>query len=273
MTWGSPSSNAWGSPTGSPGSGGGGGGPTTTLIWSVDFSTVADHDFKSTSTLALSGVTFTAENQANQDRFEVAGGILLIEGGESGGYNGSNFLGPQLACDWADLMAYSAGDAYDPEMTYVWRMIMTADSPQPSNSGYEGPFCGIRRNRAVVGMDCHIGVYQANYRAAKGKSTERDNARGNTNVSNPRSFAVKYGQAGASWLVSASDLSGQPPFAGTPINAGYMQNDLNSTGIGITPVPDSLDLSNASSQAYIGCISKVGGSTFQYSKLELHEVG
>jgi len=255
------------------GGGGGGGGPVSTVIWSADFATVADHDFKTTSTLSIEGVTFTAENQAAQDAFAVSGGILLIDGGASGGYNGSDFTAPQLACDWADLMAYSATGAYDPEKIYVWRMIMTVDSPQPSNSGYEGPFCGIRRNRATVGMDCHIGVYQWNYRAAKGKSTERDNARGNTGVSNPRSFAVKYGQAGASWLVSASDLSGEPPFAGEAINAGYMKNDLSNTGIGITPFPDTLDLSNASCEAYIGCISKDGGSTFQYSKLELHEVG
>lgn len=256
-----------------PAAGGSPSPPASTVIWSVDFSTVADHDFKTTSTLSLSGVTFTAENQAGQDAFEVSGGKLLIEGGASGGYYNSDFTAPQLACDWADLMAYAATGAYDPEKIYVWRMIMTAASPQPSGSGYEGPLCGIRRNRATIGMDCSIGVYQSNYRAAKGKNTVRDNARGNTGVSSPRTFAVKYGQAGASWLVSASDLSGEPPFAGEAINAGYMKNDLSSTGIGITPAPDSLDLSNAACEAYIGCLSKSGGSTFEYAKLELHEVG
>ena len=250
-----------------------GGASASTVIWSVDFSAVGNHDFKSTAALALSGVTFTAENQASQDVFGVVSGELVIEGGASGGYYSSTFTAPQLACDWADLMAYAAAGAYDPEKIYVWRMIMASGNPNPAGSGYEGPLCGIRRNRATIGMDCHIGVYQSNYRAAKGGSTVRDNARGNTGVSNPRTFAVKYGQAGASWLVSASDLSGQPPFAGEAINAGYMKNDLNNSGIGITPSPDSLDLSNASCEAYIGCLSKSGGSAFLWSKLELHEVG
>lgn len=259
-----------------PSSGGGPTPPASTVIWSVDFSTVADHDFKTTSTLSIEGVTFTAENQASQDVFGIVSGEMVIEGGATGGYFNGTYTAPQLACDWADLMTYAASGAYDPEKTYVWRMIMASGNPNPSGSGYEGPLCGIRRSRATDGMDLHLETFQSDYRAIRGGSRYRDNGRGNTGVSSPRTFGVKYGQAGASWLVSASDLSGQPPFAGEAIYAGYMRNDPGysvSPGIGVTPFPDSLDLSNASCEAYIGCLSKSGGSAFLWSKLELHEVG
>jgi len=251
----------------------GGGGHTSTVIWSVDFSTVADHDFKSSSSLSLGGVTFGEENASGQDVFAVVSGELVIEGGASGGYYGSTFTAPLLACDWSDLMALTETGAYDSTKKYVWRMIMSSGSPMPSTSGYEGPFLGIRRNKATSGMDCHLGLYQANYRAAKGGTTVRDNARGNTGTSTPRTFAVAYGQAGASWLVSDSDLTDSAALAGEPINAGYMKNDLSNTGIGITPVPDSLDLANAACQGYFGCLSKASGSAFKYQRVELHEVG
>ena len=85
-----------------------GGGSASTVIWSVDFSTVSDHDFMSTSTLALEGVTFTAEN-ANSTRatqFQVDSGVLKIEPKTNSGYFGGTYTGPQLSAQWADLMAY-----------------------------------------------------------------------------------------------------------------------------------------------------------------------
>jgi hypothetical protein len=227
----------------------GGGGAASTVIWSVDFSAIGDHDFTSTATLSLGGVTFTAANAANASQFEVDSGLLKINPNSSTGYAAGTFNGPELSASWADLLSGAASGSYDTEKVYVWRAILSS-STSPANGGP---------------------------RFAKGGSTYQDVARGSTGITGGfRTLTIVYGQGSFSALSSTTDTHEGEALGGVPIYAGYMRAATNSTGFSYLPAPpDILDLSEATAQAYVGAWHWSGGApgAFVFERLELHEVG
>lgn len=246
-----------------------GGGAASTVIWSVDFSGEADHDFRDEVAYALSGVDFTLENAAGCTEFQILSGVLAVDTNSNTDYYGGTYSLPHMAADFADLAALGAGAAYDPAKTYVWRAIMTAASPTPS--GNEGMAMGLRTVRGTSGKDAFFGGYAATFRCIKGSTIFTDRTFASVSQTTPRSYAVRYGGGTFTDYASESDESSNA-FGGTVILAGYQHV---ATTVGIVPVatPDILDLSAATAEAYVGIRGKVGGSRFLFQRLELHEVG
>ena len=253
-----------------------GGGSASTVIWSVDFSTVSDHDFMSTSTLSLEGVTFTAEN-ANGTRatqFEVDSGVLKIEPKQGSGYYGGTYTGPQLSAQWADLMAYAASGAFDAEKRYIWRWIFTSSLAQGQGGG---PLGGIRTVRATDEKDLNFTmVTSGDWRFVKGGTIYKDHPVEDSGVaSGIRSMAVGYGHSNFSAMASTSTEEGVA-FGGIPIYAGAMWHGNPYEDFrAIAANPPVLDLTAGTAQAYIGAYWYNGSGTYIYSfdRLELHEVG
>ena len=253
-------------------------GPTSTTIWSVDFSTVSDHNFMTTSTLSIEGVTFTAENTSSTyaTQFQVDSGVLKIEPKAGNSYLNGTFNAPQLSAQWGDLMAYGATGAYSTEKRYVWRWIF-ASSVTPPGSHAGGEFGGIRTDRAVVNKDLCLQPQQWDrWRFHKGASTDIYVNRSATNVTGTyRSQAISYGNGSFAALASQSTEK-DVAFGGLPIFAGFARERVTNEGFLAYPAPpDILDLTASTAQAYVGAYWTSGGSTriTSIERLELHEVG
>jgi len=251
----------------------GGGHDDSTVIYKVAFSAIADHNFKTTSTLSMGGVTWTAHNATNASKFEVKDGVLTIDPNSSTGHAGGTFNAPTLTAQWADLMTDSASGSYDTAKTYSFRAIMSSQiSP-----GQGGPFAGISTVWATANKDISMQRSGVNWRLAKGGSTYQDVAAGSTGVTGGfRSIAVKYGQGSFSAFASTTATHAGEAFGGVPIYAGYMRAATNSTGFSYLPAPpDILDLSVSTAQAYLGAWYWSGGDpgAFSFEQIELHEVG
>ena len=249
-------------------------GATSTVIWSVDFSAVSDHDFLSTATLSLGGVTFTAENSANASQFEVASGVLKIDPNSLTAHSNNLYNAPVLKGSYSDLMAFAASGAYDVEKTYVMRAILTS----AINPAAGGPIVGIRTDSTTNNEDLSMQTSGASYRFSKGAARYQDRDRSLTAVTGTvRNLSVVYGQRSAfSGLAGATDTNEGEPFGGGAIYAGYVDNVTNATGYNwLSPPPSALDLSDASAQAYVGAwyYSGTDFGVFSFQRLELHEVG
>jgi hypothetical protein len=255
-------------------------GPTSTTIWSVDFSTVSDHNFMSTSTLSLGGVTFTAENASATyaTQFQVDSGVLKIEPKVGNSYLNGTFTAPQLSAQWADLMAYGASGAYNTEKRYVWRWIFSsAVTLSGGESHYGGALGGIRTDRTTINKDLGFQLSQWGYWAfQKGASQDKTVNSSSTSITGSyRSQAISYGNGSFAALASQSTEK-DVAFGGLPIWTGYTTAaDTNEGFRKLTAPPDTLDLSNSGAQAYVGAYWATGGSTTITSieRLELHEVG
>jgi len=252
-----------------------GGGSASTVIWSVDFSTVSDHDFMSTSTLALEGVTFTAEN-ANSTRatqFQVDSGVLKIEPKTNSGYFGGTYTGPQLSAQWADLMAYGASGAFDAKKRYIWRWVYTSVLAQSQNGG---PMGGIRTDRSTNNEDTNFTmVSNGTWRVVKGGTLVEDLSVGSSGVtSNIKSQAVGYGHSNFSAMASTSSEEGKA-FGGVPIYAGAFWSGNPQEDFRAAATTPPLDLTAGTAQAYIGAYWYNGSPSYIYSfdRIELHEVG
>ncbi len=247
--------------------------PASTVIWSVDFSTVGDHDFASTSTLSLGGVTFTAANAANSSQLAVDSGLLKINPNSSTGYAAGTFNAPEISASWADLMTGSASGSYDTEKVYVWRGILSS-STSPANGG---PFAGIRTVQTTANKDLSLQGSGSNWRFVKGGSMYQDVARGSTGVTGGfRTLTIVYGQGSFSALSSTTDTHEGEAFGGVPIYAGYCRAAMNNNGFSYLPAPpDILDLSAGTAKAYVGAWHWSGGGpgALAFERLELHEVG
>ena len=255
-------------------------GPTSTTIWSVDFSTVSDHNFMSTSTLSLEGVTFTAENASAiyATQFQVDSGVLKIEPKIGNSYLNGTFTAPQLSAQWADLMAYGASGAYNTEKRYVWRWIFSsAVALSAAESHYGGALGGIRTDRTTINKDLGFQLSQWGYWAfQKGASQDKTVNSALTNITGSyRSQAISYGNGSFSALASQSTEK-DVAFGGLPIWTGYTTAADTNEGFRKLPAPpDTLDLSDSGAQAYVGAYWATGGTTTITSieRLELHEVG
>lgn len=256
-------------------------GPTSTTIWSVDFSTVSDHNFMSTSTLSLEGVTFTAENASATyaTQFQVDSGVLKIEPKVGTGYFNGSYSAPQLSAQWADLMAYGASGAYNTEKRYVWRCIFSsAIVPADWATADAGPFAGIRTDRTTINKDLALLTWGSSWLFQKGASQDSWPAysKSFTNVSGSMlSQAISYGNGSFSALASISTEE-DVAFGGFPIYAGYTTVADTNEGFRKLPAPpDTLDLSDSGAQAYIGSFWSANGSipVTSIARLELHEVG
>ena len=253
-----------------------GGGSASTVIWSVDFSTVSDHNFMTTSTLSIEGVTFTAENTSSTyaTQFQVDSGVLKIEPKAGTNYANGTYTGPQLSAQWADLMAHAASGAYDASKRYVWRWIFTSNLGQTQNGG---PIGGIRTLRATNEKDLAFTMVSSDtWRFIKGGSLFEDHPGADSGVTGAvRSMAAGYGRSNFSAMASTSTEEGVA-FGGIPIYAGAFFNgnpyeDFRAVPSG-APV---FDLTTGSAQAYIGAYWDNGTPSYIYSfdGIELHEVG
>ena len=259
-----------------PGGGGGGGG--STVIWSVDFSTVSDQDFNTTPTISLSGVTFTSKDVGNSSQFEIDGGLLKINPNSSIGHAGGYDNAPELSASWADLMSSGAkSGAFDPAKTYVWRCIFDT-AINPIGSG--GPICGIATDVAIANKDLSHQGNGPNWRFNKGGTSGgsyQDIARTSTGVTAAfRNMAVVYGQGTFAALASASATNAGEAFGGTPIWAGYIGPPAtNSVGYFYLSGPPYFDLTAAGAKAYVGAWHWGAASmgVIEIASLELHEVG
>ena len=260
-----------------PGGGGGGGG--STVIWSVDFSTEPDHDFTSTASVSMGGVTFTAKDTANSSQFAIDGGLLKINPNSSIGHAGGYDNAPELSASWADLMSFGAKTgSFDPAKTYVWRCIFdTAIMPV----GTGGPICGIATNVAVPNLDLSHQANGPGWRFNKGGSTGSSYtdiySRTSTGVTGAfRNMAIVYGQGTFAALASSADTNAGEAFGGVPIWAGYIGPPAtNSVGYTYLSGSPYFDLTVAGAKAYVGAwhwgSSSMG--VIEIASLELHEVG
>ena len=253
-------------------------GPTSTTIWSVDFSAVSDHNFMTTSTLSLGGVTFTAENTSSTyaTQFQVDSGVLKIEPKAGTNYLNGHFTAPQLSAQWADLMADGASGVYNTEKRYVWRWIYSSDvTPPDQHEG--GSFGGIRTDRTTAHKDfCLQPAYSLRWRFHKGGSSDIAVYRSASNITGSfRSQAVSYGNGSFAALAS-QETEKDVAFGGLPIFAGFARARVTNEGFLAYPAPpDILDLSASTAQAYVGAYWNSLGSTriTSFERLELHEVG
>lgn len=255
-----------------PGGGGGGGG--STVIWSVDFSAEPDHDFTTTASVSMGGVTFTAANASNASQLAIESGLLKINPNSSTGYAAGTFNAPELSASWADLMTFGAkSGSYDTAKAYVWRAILSS-STSPANGG---PFAGIRTVQTTANKDLSLQGSGSNWRFAKGGSMYQDVARGSTGVTGGfRTLTIAYGQGSFSALSSTTDTHQDESFGGVPIYAGYCRAAMNNNGFSYLPAPpDILDMSAGTAQAYVGAWHWSGGGpgALAFERLELHEVG
>ena len=263
-----------------PSSGGGPTPPASTVIRSVDFSTVGDHDFNTDgTTLALSGVTFTAKDVANSSQFEVDGGLLKINPNSSIGHAGGYDNAPEISASWADLMtAGAASGSFDPAKTYVWRCIFnTAITPV----GTGGPICGIATDVAVPNKDLSHQANGGGWRFNKGGSTGSSytDVYSRTSTGVPGSFrnmAVVYGQGTFAALASSTDTNAGEAFGGVPIWAGYIGPPAtNSVGYFYLSGSPYFDLTAVGAKAYVGAWHWGSASmgVIEIASIELHEVG
>ncbi len=253
--------------------------PASTVIWSVDFSTIGDHDFSTDgATLALSGVTFTAKDVANSSQFEVDSGLLKINPNSSIGHAGGYDNAPEISASWADLMTAGAKTgSFDPAKTYVWRCIFNT-AITPVGSG--GPICGIATAVATPNKDLSHQGNGPNWRFNKGGTSGgsyQDIARTSTGVTAAfRNMAVVYGQGTFAALASASATNAGEAFGGTPIWAGYIGPPAtNSVGYFYLSGSPYFDLTAAGAKAYVGAWHWGAASmgVIEIASLELHEVG
>ena len=257
-----------------------GGGAASTVIWSVDFSAVADHDFDADgTTLSLGGVTFTAKDVANSSQFEVDGGLLKINPNSSIGHAGGYDNAPELSASWADLMTYGAASgSFDAAKTYVWRCIFNT-SITPVGTG--GPICGIATAVATANKDLSFQANGPGWRFNKGGSTGSSYLdiynRTSTGVTGAfRTLAVVYGQGTFSALSSDTATHAGEAFGGVPIWAGYIGPPAtNSVGYTYLSGSPYFDLTAVGAKAYVGAwhwgSSSMG--VIEIASIELHEVG
>jgi len=256
-----------------------GGGAASTVIWSVDFSSVADHDFDADgTTLSLGGVTFTAKDVANSSQFEVDSGLLKINPNSSIGHAGGYDNAPELSASWADLMTYGAASgSFDAAKTYVWRCIFNT-AITPVGSG--GPICGIATAVATANKDLSHQTNGVNWRFSKGGTSGgsyTDVARTSTGVTAAfRNLAVVYGQGSFAALASATETNAGEAFGGVPIWAGYIGPPAtNSVGYSYLSGSPYFDLTVGGAKAYVGAWhwGAAAMGVIEIASIELHEVG
>ena len=254
----------------------------STAIWSVDFSTEADHDFTSTGTATIQGVDWTIGNGTRATTFRIANGagLEMVIGTAAGSYWNAG-TAPEITADFSDLVAGGASGAFDAEKMYVWRIIMASGSPQP-NGDYEGPFCGLRTSATLstTGAHRHLGIFHNGVfnvvlRAARDSSNRVDIVESNwpTGLTAPRTLTNVYFQG--SYVTLASDNAETDPLGGLPGYIGYQRFSTSNGQVLDTSTP-TFDLTAAASKAYIGC-NGLGGfgdsQKFVVEKAELHEIG
>ena len=259
--------------------GGGGGGAASTVIWSVDFSGEADHNFKATAALSLGGVTWTADNAANASVFSIASGVLNITPNISNAWVTTTLTAPRLVVPWADLMAAGAkSGAYDNEKSYTLRIIHSSAISPPAG----GSLVGIRTGTSA-GKDVTMELNGTSWRIARAGSGYNfmDNQRSTTAVTGAvRSMAVVYAQGTFRTLASTSATHEGEAFGGEPIYAGFVRKSQvgdGGKGMAYIPAPGTpyLDLTLAAAEAFVGAWWWNGSSpgAFLIERIELHEVG
>ncbi len=273
------SPTSW-NPSSEHGDDGGGGGDASTVIWSVNFSDIADHDFLAggaSQTIDLGGVNFTAQGNAKADKLEIHNGELIFSAKANSGHSGSAHNAPELRASFNDLMTYGAkSGAYDEDKMYVFRGIMTeAYSP-----GAGGHIVGFGEIDSTADKDISMQRSGGNWRMAKGSSKFYGVSKDSTGMTVPyRSLAVMYTKGVMSLSASADTEEGKW-HGGTVVFVGYARQ-ATRTGLqdsNYTYVSSGTPLINfAASTAYAG----VGGwywsggnpGDLKFERLELHEVG
>jgi hypothetical protein len=252
-------------------------GATSTVIWSADFTTESSHDFTSTGTATIQGVDWTIANATNATTFQITNGTgLEIVVGANVKWVSNNGA-PEITADFSDLAALGAGGSFDVEKMYVWRILMTAGSPQPA-ADYEGPFCGLRTSATLttIGTQRHLGlIYDGGQKVRTGKSTSLVDDLASTSwpvgAQNPRTLTNTYFRG--VYQTIASDNEESSPLGGKVGYIGYQRN-VSTTGQTIDTSTPTFDLTAAAAKAYIGCNGRGTGNSqkFIVEKAELHEL-
>ena len=252
---------------------GGGGGPASTVIYSVDFANESNHDFKTTATRTIGGVTWTALNDHKATYFSIDAGLLKIQPQSSTAWVTNAWSAPLIQAPWSALMAGAKTGAYDPAKAYTWRAILSTGA-SPADGGL---LVGMRTGTTAK-RDITIEASGTSWRVNRGAVSYMDLARSSTGVTGPmRTLAVVYAQGSFRTLSSTSATHEGEAFGGVPILSGYGNVANNGYGMnylqsGVFP----LDLSSASALGYVGAWWYSGGTgpaTVLISRLELHEVG
>lgn len=258
---------------------GGGGGAASTVIWSVDFSGEADHDFKTTAALSLGGVTWTAADAANASQFGIVSGLLKITPNSGNAWVTTTTTAPRLVVPWDDLMAYGAASgAYDNEKAYSLRIIHSSAISPPSG----GTLVGYRTGTAAS-KDVGMMLNGTSFRLARagGGYNWADIARTSTATTGSiRSMAAVYAQGTFRTLASSTATHEGEAFGGEPIYAGFIRKGVTGDtlkGAAFIPAPGTpyLDLTLAAAEAYVGAwwYSGTSPGAFYIERIELHEVG
>jgi len=247
------------------------GSTSSTVIYSIDFSDISDHDFTATGSLDIGGVTWTAENASNAAAFDITSSVLAIQPNVSTAWVTNTWTAPRIKAPWSALMSSSAGGVYDPAKSYAWRAILLTGSSPSAGGGFIGMRTGTAAKRDIT-----MEASGTSWRVNRGAVTYLDIARSATGVTGPmRTLAVVYAQGSFRTLSSTSATHEGEAFGGVPILSGYgniAYGSLNYLAAGVFP----LDLSSALAEAYVGAWWYSGGSgpgTVAISRLELHEVG
>ena len=260
----------------------------STAIWSVDFTTESSHDFTSTATATIQGVDWTIANATNATTFQITNGTGLEIIVNAAVYWYSRNGAPEITADFSDLVAGGASGAFDAEKMYVWRIIMTAGSPDPA-ADYEGPFTGLRTSATLttVGTQRHLGILNnsggsktiRSGKAATGYPTyAADLVSGSATTpwpsgltAYPRTLTNTYFRGVYQTIVSENAET--DPLGGKVGHIGYQVN-ANSTGQALDTSTPTFDLTAAASKAYIGCNGRTSGDSqkFIVEKAELHEL-
>ena len=258
---------------------GGGGAPTSTVIWSVDFADELDHDFKTTATQTISGVTWTAVNATGCTEFRIDGGLLIIQGGQAGSYYNGTYTSPALSARISDLCtAKGATGSFDVTKEYVFRMVLGASSPTISTAG-EGIALGFRESIGDHIGDCvKFGNYAEYYTVYRGGLTWFENlAQSAFNAIVPtataRSYAVAFYQKTFRCLVSPNDESGNAFGGKVPMGGMCAQYNAPKSIIESPTATGTMDLSATAADCFLAAYTKASGNTrWQIETLELHEV-
>ena len=250
-------------------------GSASTVIYSIDFANEGNHNFLTTATRTMGGVTWTAINGYKSAYFSIDAGLLKIQPLIQSAWVTNAWTAPIIQASWSDLMAGAKTGAYAPAKSYTWRAILST-SVDPAAGGL---LIGMRTGNASK-LDITLEASGNRWRLNRGAVSYLDAFRSDTGVPGPmRTLAVVYAQGSFRGLSSISATHEGEAFGGVPVFSGYGNIANNGHGLNYLQggtFPLDLSLTGGGAVAYCGAwwySGATGPGTVLISRLELHEVG